>query len=70
MCLHKICIFGGEEYPFFTLLGSSFLFDDLLYGPTHQPGSSCHQYSHWTGVVALTAHLENRQENLSVKQKN
>lgn len=60
MSVHEIGVFRGKEYPFLTLLGSSFLLDDVLYGPAHQAGPSCHQHSHRRGVIALVAHLVRR----------
>lgn len=57
MPVHEISVFGRQECPFFALLGDSFLFDDMLYGPAHQAGSSRHQHSHRRGGLALLAHL-------------
>ncbi len=67
MFSHEVGIFGGEEYPFFPILGSPFLFDHSLYGPAHQAGTSCHQHPEWSSVTALTVHLEKaRHKNTTV----
>lgn len=69
MFSHEVGIFGGDKYPFFPLLGSPVLFDHMLYGPAHQAGPSCHQHPHWSGVIALTVHLDRARHKKQIKRK-